>query len=47
MLNHLKNFLKDSIEAVELLILNGAKVNMSDALGRTPLHYATLTKNLR
>ena len=36
-----------SISAVELLLLNGAKLTRPDFNGRTPLHYATLNKNLR
>ena len=43
----IKAVLSGSVETVELLILNGAKVNISDSLGRTPLHYATLARDLK
>ncbi len=33
--------------AVELLLLNGAKINSCDFRGRTALHHATILKNLR
>lgn len=36
-----------SIPAVELLLLNGAKINSCDFKGRTALHHATILKNLR
>lgn len=36
-----------SIETVELLILNGAKLCSTDYNGQTPLHYATHAKNLK
>jgi ankyrin repeat protein len=36
-----------SIQAVELLILNGAKLTICDFNGRSPLHHATILKNLR
>ena len=40
-------FFKGSIPAVELLILNGAKINMPDFDGRTPLHHASIKNNLK
>lgn len=33
--------------AVELLLLNGAKINSCDFKGRTALHHATILKNLK
>ena len=33
--------------AVELLLLNGAKLNKADIDGKTPLHHATILKNLK
>jgi hypothetical protein len=40
-------FLQGSVMAVEFLLLNGAKINMQDADGKTPLHLATeLGKNI-
>jgi Arf-GAP/coiled-coil/ANK repeat/PH domain-containing protein len=33
--------------AVELLLLNGAKLNLCDFMGRTALHHATKRKNLK
>jgi len=35
-------FLQGSVMAVEFLILNGAKINIQDADGKTPLHIATV-----
>jgi ankyrin repeat protein len=43
----IKAVYSDSLPAVELLLLNGAKINITDFNGRTPLHHATLTKNLK
>ncbi len=36
-----------SIQAVELLLLNGAKLTICDFNGRSPLHHATILKDLR
>jgi Arf-GAP/coiled-coil/ANK repeat/PH domain-containing protein len=36
-----------SLAAVELLLLNGAKLNTADIYGKTPLHHATNLKNLK
>lgn len=35
------------LPAVELLLLNGAKLNACDSSGRTALHHATILKNLK
>jgi Arf-GAP/coiled-coil/ANK repeat/PH domain-containing protein len=34
--------LQGSVMAVEFLLLNGAKINVQDADGKTPLHLATV-----
>jgi ankyrin repeat protein len=39
--------LKGSLSAVEFLLLNGAKLSACDLSGRTPLHHATILKNLK
>ena len=36
-----------SLPAVELLLLNGAKLNACDSNGKTALHHATILRNLR
>lgn len=36
-----------SMVAIELLLLNGAKINKADANDQTPLHHATILKNLK
>ena len=36
-----------SIQAVELLIQNGAQLNCCDSRGRTALHHATILDNLK
>lgn len=43
----IKAVLSGSIPAVELLILNGAKLSLADFDGRTPLHHATIQNNLK
>ena len=36
-----------SLPAVELLLLNGAKLSACDSNGKTALHHATILRNLR
>ncbi len=43
-INQIKNpffFVQRSVAAAEFILINNAKVNLSDQEGKTPLHYAT------